>query len=698
MSIRISVFLILMLCVAAIPTVHSSPPLQDDGRPPITTATAAEIVPIALFNAVNGEFRQLGFGDDSLVASTADGGARVWSADNFELTHSIENGTSAITGNAVVTLTENGQGVALTSLDSDEITFIGDHDDVIESVVSSPDGTLIATSSADNTVRVWDVENQVELIQLPAYIDASPTLVFDPTSSILASINEDTVRLWLTDSENNRQFLVPGTPPIAFSPDGLLIAFREQPNTVTIKSMLQIINEQPETTVSELIGHFQPITDIAFSPDGNLVATASDDSTISLWNPRSGEEIRILMGHTAPITQILFTADSSLIISASTDHTIRVWDTETGESLAVLEGHQSGVEAIALNTDETYLASTDGSTLIVWGFGEAISLPSQTVDATNEDTPQTTNGIIGTAQAPLTAGRDSCPIQLGESLLAVARSDSGQVMVYAGGMGCEGPVWLSNTAEIRWQEDELESLPLLQLSLADQSPLLRIVDYEAVCSTASGNGTLSTSNVPFTAYPPDNLPENLQSTMATGINAVICHEYSTVTIENCHNIGPGNYSYIYIRKRLDDTIRLVDYETGAIIAEERFIGGDPPACPTTAIRGEGIGDPPLPNIWVNWVSETLTGVAATPRTIISNGTVNVRLQPNTAADILTELPQNTPVNLIGQNAAGDWVLALLPDMSRGWLFVDLLTVASQTELSELPVVDGAADEIEIQVR
>ena len=78
---------------------------------------------------------------------------------------------------------------------------------------------------------------------------------------------------------------------------------------------------------------------MAFSPDGRLLATASEDKTARLWDPATGKNLRTLTGHTNAVMGVAFSPDGRLLATASWDHTARLWDPATGERLRTLTGH-----------------------------------------------------------------------------------------------------------------------------------------------------------------------------------------------------------------------------------------------------------------------------------------------------------------------------------------------------------------------
>ena len=251
----------------------------------------------------------------------------------------------------------------------EEYNRLSGHYGAVYGVTFSPDGSLIAAASVDNTIKLWQKDGKLlkTLDQKRGGHRGSVTaVVFSPDSQLIASASVDnTVKLWrrdgtlLTTFEGSEDF-----NGIAFSPDGRRIAATSKDQTVKLWQW----DGTQATLIATLKGDNQDgasFNSVAFSPDNQLIAAGSADTTLKIWQ-RDGSLLTTLKGHSDQVWGIAFSPDSQLIASASEDATLKIWKRD-GSLLTTLKGHRGPVWDVAFSPDGQRIASaSQDQTLKLW--------------------------------------------------------------------------------------------------------------------------------------------------------------------------------------------------------------------------------------------------------------------------------------------------------------------------------------------
>jgi sugar lactone lactonase YvrE/predicted Ser/Thr protein kinase len=145
---------------------------------------------------------------------------------------------------------------------------------------------------------------------------------------------------------------------LAFSPDGQVLASMSGAD-------IRLWDVASHEQRSVLAGDVKYYFGLEFSPDGRLLA-AADDHTVRLWDVASEETRTILTGHTAPVYALAFSPDGQLLASAAEDETVRLWDVASGRPGAVLSGHGANVSKVAFHPGGRLLASCAGRAAFLW--------------------------------------------------------------------------------------------------------------------------------------------------------------------------------------------------------------------------------------------------------------------------------------------------------------------------------------------
>ncbi|MEZ4868834.1 MAG: BTAD domain-containing putative transcriptional regulator [Caldilineaceae bacterium] len=252
-------------------------------------------------------------------------------------------------------------------------------------VAISPDGRCVAGAGYDRTIYLWDrVSGQLRQ-RCHGHTNRVYALVFHPDGKLLASGSGDgTVRLWSLPTRKQdhgrvAEGFVSDQPvavlqadldvvhDLAFSPDGRLLARGGSDRWLRLWDMTQ--SHYPELTQASRLVQDESEEDIlgvAFSPDGSKVA-CSGNHLIHVVDLASGAAPRILRHHTSWIYAAAFSPDGKTLASSSADCTVCLWDVGHGALRAILRGHRETVYKVVFTPDgEAVVSSSFDGTIKFW--------------------------------------------------------------------------------------------------------------------------------------------------------------------------------------------------------------------------------------------------------------------------------------------------------------------------------------------
>jgi WD40 repeat protein len=302
------------------------------------------------------------------ASASIDGTARVWNI-TVEASTAIDRTDSkwfvsacaAVPHNRSLFTTRANRG--LTQWDADtrrRVKMLHGHEAEIRGCAASPDGLLVATASADKTLIVWNLADGRPTQTLTGHRDWVNACAFTPDSRVLISVSNDrALCLWDLQSRARRIAFVAHQHAVnacAVSPDGRWIIsagteglLRRWPLAGLDEALWEAwMGGQRELPHEQAVALLQPLTlehhelgvnGIAFAPtcEVPLLAAASSDRTLSLWNVNDGRLLRVLRGHRHDVTGCAFSTDGQHLASVSADGCVKLWRVADGQVLSSLQ-------------------------------------------------------------------------------------------------------------------------------------------------------------------------------------------------------------------------------------------------------------------------------------------------------------------------------------------------------------------------
>jgi WD40 repeat protein len=335
-----------------------------------------------------------------LVSAHSNGDVRMWDMTNSSLIRTLVGHTSAVNAVAV---SPDSKWIATGSDDFSIILWSATDGSLLKksvqsqyptsAVAFSPNGQRLAATGADTGVTGGRGVVEYDLPGLnpvavanSGHVLAILSIAYSADGRFVASVSEDFdvpgfilgPTIIVSDLTGAKRRLAYqhryehgyGTT-IAFSPDGRFLAWGTSTGIVRMRTMAP----EPDTLITvgnhyDISDHYKEVDAAAFSPVDGLLASASGDGIINLWQGGTGLLLRRMLGHNLGVGGLDFSRDGHSLASAGTDGSVRIWNVETGaqQSIVYVSAEQAA-SAVAFSADGRRIVAGTGfgdSTLGIW--------------------------------------------------------------------------------------------------------------------------------------------------------------------------------------------------------------------------------------------------------------------------------------------------------------------------------------------
>jgi U3 small nucleolar RNA-associated protein 13 len=248
--------------------------------------------------------------------------------DGMQCGYHAEVTDVALISPSTVAVATNSNSVRVINFLNRESTLLRGHSDIVLCLCVLPNRDAIATGSKDSNIRLWNSATGKVLTVLTGHVEAITALCCCPSSNILFSGSTDlTWKAW-----DLRKFF---------------------------KALDKGINDAPCRALYTVKAHEKDINGLAISPNGIMLASASQDKHVKMWAASDGKLLHTCSGHKRGIWCVAFSTVDRILASGSADSCIRIWNTDTGECIKSLQVDSSAFDlSAALVYPETFSQAT----------------------------------------------------------------------------------------------------------------------------------------------------------------------------------------------------------------------------------------------------------------------------------------------------------------------------------------------------
>lgn len=383
-------------CFRAISRSFSDPLLPDSHTPATSSLTAVYVDQNIVTQSLPGleTTRQIiGFNDEVIDAC--------FLASPSASSMAIDSEADSLRENHLAVAT-NSDLIRVYDLDRFNTTLLEGHDDVVLSLARSSDGEVLVSGSKDNTARIWRAAPRGErgagptewacIGRAEGHVESIGAVATSKRErSFLVTASQDrTAKLWDLAALFGKNAAASSEPQalramsttkihdkdinsLDVAPNDKLLASGSQDRTAKLFAIAHTpaTKSSPATASLSLLGtfkgHKRGVWSVKFSPADQVLATASGDRTVKLWNLGDFTCVKTFEGHSNSVLRVDFLTRGMQLATAASDGLVKIWNIKDEECATTLDNHEEKVWALAVSKDEKHVVSGGADSVItVW--------------------------------------------------------------------------------------------------------------------------------------------------------------------------------------------------------------------------------------------------------------------------------------------------------------------------------------------